>query len=558
MSLQSDPPLYDSKEDGGKPQESAEPALEELGYTAELRRNRSLFTLLFQSLSIAAIPFGESSAFMQTIYGGGQLSIFLGWIIVCVMDQTVAMSLAELASRYPTSAGPYYWSFQLCGKHAKLLSFITAWIWLIGNWTVTLSVNFALAGLLVATVSIFSSWEANDWQTLLVFYAICVLTFLICGFGNQFLPMVDTVCAAWTLVTIIIVFISVSVTAKVGRHGPGYTLGHYDTTLSGWNGFSLCIGFLPPAFCFCAMGMATSMAEEVRSPAIKVPRAMALCIPVGCIAGLFFVVPLCATLPALIDITKAPSGQPVPYILQVVMGSRDGAVGLVSLILVCGLFCSISITNAASRTTWALARDNAMPFSKLFSHVDKRRHIPLWALGLVTLVQMLLGLINLGSSSAFTAFLSSSVIALATTYSIPISISLFYDRRAQVSKARWNCGNLLGTTMNLLALGWIAFELVIFSMPTVLPVTAVSMNYASVVFAGLTVLAAIWYIVYARKGMSWLLLVEYLSLTRLSICWAAVCRGSTRDLVMVSCRYLFRPSLYTLYSPVDRRLRWKM
>lgn len=32
-----------------------------LGYTPELRRNRSLFTLLFQSLAIAAIPFGEGS-----------------------------------------------------------------------------------------------------------------------------------------------------------------------------------------------------------------------------------------------------------------------------------------------------------------------------------------------------------------------------------------------------------------------------------------------------------------------------------------------------------------
>jgi hypothetical protein len=30
-----------------------------LGYTPELRRNRSLFTLLFQSLAIAAIPYGK-------------------------------------------------------------------------------------------------------------------------------------------------------------------------------------------------------------------------------------------------------------------------------------------------------------------------------------------------------------------------------------------------------------------------------------------------------------------------------------------------------------------
>jgi amino acid transporter len=34
----------------------------------------------------------------------------------------VAMSISELASRYPTSAGPYYWSFQLAGKkHRELL-----------------------------------------------------------------------------------------------------------------------------------------------------------------------------------------------------------------------------------------------------------------------------------------------------------------------------------------------------------------------------------------------------------------------------------------------------
>lgn len=500
----SEPKVLTMKDDH-EPQNSSERPLERLGYTSELRRNRSLFTLLFQSLSIAAIPFGESGAFMRTIYGGGQLSIFVGWIVVCVLDQCIAMSLAELASRYPTSAGPYYWSFQLSKTHAKLLSFITAWIWLIGNWTVTLSVNFALAELLVATVSVFSVWEANDWQLLLVFYAICVLTFLICGFGNHLLPMVDTVCAGWTLVTIIIILVAVSVSAKAGRHDAAYALGHYDTSLSGWDGFSIFIGFLPPAFCFCAMGMATSMAEEVRSPAIKVPRAMALCIPVGCIAGLFFVVPICATLPILSDIVNAPGGQAIPYILQVVMGTRDGAVGLVSLILVCGLFCSISITNAASRTTWALARDNAIPLAKLFSHVDDRRQIPLWALGLVTLVQMLLGLIKLGSSSAFTAFLSSSVIALAVTYSIPISISLFIDKRTQVSRARWNCGHVIGTIMNILALAWIAFELVLFSLPSVLPVTAVSMNYASAVFVGLTALAAVWYLVHARKGRSLLI-----------------------------------------------------
>lgn len=45
-----------------------------LGYKQELHRNRSMFTLLFQSLAIAAIPYGEGSPLLSAIYGGGQLS----------------------------------------------------------------------------------------------------------------------------------------------------------------------------------------------------------------------------------------------------------------------------------------------------------------------------------------------------------------------------------------------------------------------------------------------------------------------------------------------------
>lgn len=103
--------------------------LEALGYTEELQRNRSLFTLLFQSLAIAAIPYGEGGPLISAIYGGGQLSIFVGWIVVLILDECVALSLSELASRYPTSAGPYYWSFQV----RKCLIILDPPIWFCGH-----------------------------------------------------------------------------------------------------------------------------------------------------------------------------------------------------------------------------------------------------------------------------------------------------------------------------------------------------------------------------------------------------------------------------------------
>lgn len=116
-----------------------------------------------------------------------------------------------------------------------------------------------------------------------------------------------------------------------------------------------------------------------------------------------------------------------------------------------------------------------------------------------TVVQMLLGLINLGSSSAFLAFVSVGVISLAVSYGIPIAISLFHRRR-DVNGARWTMGNTVGWVVNIIALLWIIFEMILFSMPTVLPVTEVSMNYAIVVFFGFMAISAAWYAIHARKG----------------------------------------------------------
>lgn len=478
-------------------------SLTALGYTPELRRNRSMFTLLFQTLAIAAIPFGEGGPFISAIYGGGQLSIFLGWVVVLILDECVALSLSELASRYPTSAGPYYWSFQIAKSNKTVLSFITGWIWLIGNWTITLSVNFGFASLISATVSIYHpDFVANSWQLLLIFYAICLITLVICAFGNHFLPMVDTICAAWTALSILIIMIALSAKADVGRHSAAYTLGHYDTSFSGWGGFTFFIGLLPAAYTFSAIGMISSMAEEVADPAIKVPKAMSLCVPVGGIAGLFFIIPICATMPPLADIILAPSAQAIPYIFHIVMGSPGGGLGLTFLILGITMFCSISITVAASRCTWAFARDNAIPGAKIFAIVNEKLKVPVWALVLTTVVQMLLGLINLGSSSAFLAFVSVGVIALAVSYAIPIAISLLWNKRVEVNQAKWNCGHIIGPIVNVIALVWISFEVVLFSMPTALPVTPITMNYASVVLVGFMSMAAAWYFVYAKKGGS--------------------------------------------------------
>lgn len=99
------------------------------------------------------------------------------------------------------------------------------WTWLIGNWTITLSVNFGFASLIAATVALYHpDWTPEPWQLLLIFYAICLLTFIIVAYGNRLLPMVDTICAAFTAISILITLICLSAKASVGRHSARDTL----------------------------------------------------------------------------------------------------------------------------------------------------------------------------------------------------------------------------------------------------------------------------------------------------------------------------------------------
>lgn len=90
---------------------------------------------------------------------------------------------------------------------------------------------------------------------------------------------------------------------------------------------------------------------------------------------------------------------------------------------------------------------------------------------------------------------------LAAGYAIPITVSMLSGRVA-VSTARFRLPAPVGWTVNILGVLWVAFQLVLFSMPTALPVTTVSMNYASVVLVGFMFLSTVYYLFWARKGES--------------------------------------------------------
>jgi amino acid transporter len=168
-------------------------------------------------------------------------------------------------------------------------------------------------------------------------------------------------------------------------------------------------------------------------------------------AGLLTLVPMMFVLPNIDDLLALASGQPVPAIIKSAIGSPGGSFALLIPLLVLALICGIGCTTAGARCIWAFARDGAIPGSGLWKTVDKRLGVPLNAMMLSMVVQIILGLIYFGSTAAFNAFSGVGVICLTTSYAMPITVSLLNKREA-LKGASFSLG-ALGPVCNYIALG---------------------------------------------------------------------------------------------------------
>lgn len=111
----------------------------------------------------------------------------------------------------------------------------------------------------------------------------------------------------------------------------------------------------------------------------------------------------------------------------------------------------------------------------------------------------LLGLINIGSSTAFTAILSLSTLTLYISYIIPIIIfALRKLRHKPIPYGPFRMGPL-GLYVNIFAVVYAMFICIFLPFPPEQPVTAKNMNYASPVFAFVLLFSLVDWFVRGRK-----------------------------------------------------------
>jgi hypothetical protein len=177
---------------------SADEVLGTLGYTPELARNRSTIQVAFMSFVLAAIPYGLATTLYYPLNGGGPVDIIWGWVAVSLIIICVAASLGEITSVYPTAGGVYYQTWMLAPpRWRNLAAWVCGWLYVVGNITITLSVNFGTTLFLVACINVFETSEGEPvfageaYQVFLIFLGITFLCNAVSSLCNKWLPILD-------------------------------------------------------------------------------------------------------------------------------------------------------------------------------------------------------------------------------------------------------------------------------------------------------------------------------------------------------------------------------
>jgi choline transport protein len=346
-----------------------------------------------------------------------------------------------------------------------------------------------------------SEFVARPWHVFVVYIIVTWIACLLVCFANKLMPMVTNLGIFFIIVGVLVSIIVLAV--MPGRNGGrghasnSFVWSEWSSQLGYPQGFVFMLGMLNGAYGVGTPDVTTHLAEEIPNPHINIPKAIAAQIIVGFITAFAYLIALLYAISDYNALFTSPF--PIATIYHQATGSNAGTVGLLVCIFFPILCTLIGCYLTAGRMFWSLARDGASPFSHFFSQVSPGLHMPFRATIACCTMITILGAIYVGSVTAFNAFVGVFVIMSTSSYTAAILPHLITRRSNIIPGPFWMKG-WIGFVVNAVACSYMIVFIVIYSFPYYLPTDAQTMNYACLMYGGLTIFVTVWWFIGARKG----------------------------------------------------------
>ena len=437
----------------------ADSGMEHFGYRESLDRSIGAFGSFAAGVSYISILTGTFQLFYFGFGTAGPAYLW-SWPLVLVGQLAVALCFMELAAKYPVAGSVYNWSKRL---GSRIVGWSSGWLMLTASIVTLSAVVLALQLNLPRLWSGFQLiGDGNgpyDFATNAVILGSVLILFttVINAIGVRLMALINS---AGVFIELIAACLIAIILALHVTRGPavffstnGYGAGQGGGFLGAFLVASLASGYVMYGF-----DTASSLGEETLEPRRTAPKAILRAILASFVIGGAILVFAIMSAPNLKDPQIGSSSGGLQYIVEQVMWGPLGKFFLICIVVAVTV-CALAVHTAAIRLTFAMARDNALPFGEQLANVNPETQTPIASSVLIGVIAAVILVVNIGQPKIFTVLTSIAIIMIYLAYLMVTGPMLMKRLRGQwppadlAESGYFNMGRW-GMFVNVVAVLW--------------------------------------------------------------------------------------------------------
>ncbi|AFU01642.1 APC family permease [Nocardia brasiliensis] len=438
---------------------SDDSGMEDFGYKESLDRSIGKFASFAAGVSYISILTGTFQLFYFGFGSAGPAYLW-SWPIVFVGQLAVALCFMELAARYPVAGSVYNWSKQL---GSRIVGWSSGWLMLTASIVtlaaVVLALQLNLPRLWSGFQIIGDGSGEYDYATnaVLLGTLMIVFTTTVNALGVRLMAMINSAGVFIELIAAVLIAIILAANATRGPQVFFSTHGYGAGEAGGYLGAFL-VASLASGYVMYGFDTASSLGEETVEPRRTAPKAILRAVLASFVIGGAILAFAVMAAPDLADPQIGSSSGGLQYIVEQVMWGPLGTIFLCCIVIAVTV-CSLAVHTAAIRLTFAMARDNALPFGEKLARVHPKTQTPVIPAVLIGVLAALILVVNIGQPKIFTVLTSIAIIMIYLAYLMVTGPMLTRRLRGQWPPKELAAGGYFtmgrwGMVVNIVAVVW--------------------------------------------------------------------------------------------------------
>lgn len=326
----------------------------------------------------------------------GPLATILAWILTTIGSILVAISFANLGSKFPITGGAYQYIKEAFGEFS---GFLSAWLYWNGSWIGNAAILVTLTSYSAAIFPILNYPLYSIIYSTLILWGVTILNIIGVKQAGRIQSITTVFKIGFFIIFIIIAFLNFDKNNLI-------PLMPQDKGLE-----TIPLAATTTLWAFIGLESATVAAGEIKDPEKNVKRSTIYGL---IIAAVIYLSISLASMGAMSNEILAKSKAPLTDILTIALGKSVGII-ISAIVVISILGTTIGWILATARVSYAAGKDGVFP--KIFGKVSSKYDTPIYSLVISSILVNILLLTNYQKSmvSAFTF-----ITILATLSYLPV------------------------------------------------------------------------------------------------------------------------------------------